>query len=345
MKQIIKKSLSPALHYLFRPFPKKGATILAYHQVIPHIIKEALSSPSEYITTNLFEKHLKWLKQRYVILPLRDLLEYHKQGITLHNTIAITFDDGWENTYTEAFPLLKKYQIPVTVFLTTDYIGSKNPIWFSSINRIIEECSLFPSTIRVLVEQMSSQHLPDDIKNEINKAFVSLNASRIITLLKTVDSRTAERVTDEWAQICKMFNTQFINTDDWLDWEQIYEMEKSGLVEFGPHGERHYFFTTINNETINKEIIKSWETLHSHLNKTVKCFCFPGGLYQVHHLELLRKTTIEFATTFSGGKVTKNTSCFQLPRNGVNWKSCSNEYDLYNLVECVPGFYRTYPVR
>jgi peptidoglycan/xylan/chitin deacetylase (PgdA/CDA1 family) len=58
-------------------------------------------------------------------MALRDLLETARRGETIpHQTFVVTFDDGYENVYLEAWPILKSLQIPATIFLATSYLDS-----------------------------------------------------------------------------------------------------------------------------------------------------------------------------------------------------------------------------
>ncbi len=56
-------------------------------------------------------------------------------GVTTRGAVSITFDDGWKNNYTNAFSVIKKYNIPVYIFLVSDFINSK---YFLSWDQIFE---------------------------------------------------------------------------------------------------------------------------------------------------------------------------------------------------------------
>lgn len=345
MVQIIKTLMAPILNQYYNIFPKKGATILAYHQVVPRINKEGLLSPSEYISSELFEKHLLWLKKRYKIVPLSDLLYRYKMGFNIDGLLSITIDDGWENTYTEAFPLLKKHQVPATVFLTTDFIDTQQPIWFSALNRIIDECRNNQLVMAALIADKQMDALPPVAVERLKRHIINFDTINLISELKMINSCVVEKLIDGWSNICKHHENTFNDVDTWLSWDEITEMQSTGLIEFGPHGGRHYFFTTISDESIFKEITSSWNKIDEKIENKIKCFCYPGGLYSTKNFICLENANMESAITFSGGKLTRGIHRYQIPRNGVNWKSCCNAYKLYNLVECVPGYYKKYPVR
>jgi len=75
------------------------------------------------IKTKLFEKSLIFFKKNFKIISLEDiLLEISKKKSPENIEIAVTFDDGYLNNYKEAFPILKKLEIPATFFINVDFI-------------------------------------------------------------------------------------------------------------------------------------------------------------------------------------------------------------------------------
>jgi peptidoglycan/xylan/chitin deacetylase (PgdA/CDA1 family) len=88
--------------------------IFLYHRFGPKV------ADSMTITTNVFESQLKYLKEnKYTVIRLRQLVDYYlgkKQSLP-PRAIVITVDDGHKSVYTDLFPLLKQYQVPVTLFI------------------------------------------------------------------------------------------------------------------------------------------------------------------------------------------------------------------------------------
>lgn len=88
--------------------------ILTYHNFNPTV------PGSMSITPEKFETQLKWLKENgYTVIPLKDLVSYlqGKNTSLPAKSVVITADDGWESVYTYMLPLVRKYQIPVTLFI------------------------------------------------------------------------------------------------------------------------------------------------------------------------------------------------------------------------------------
>lgn len=102
--------------------------ILMYHSINPTPnpwIKSLIVSPDN------FERQMRFLKeQRYNVLPLAELARLIKEKQKLPpKAIAITFDDGYKDNYTYAFPVLKKYNFPATIFIIINEVGRPSLPW------------------------------------------------------------------------------------------------------------------------------------------------------------------------------------------------------------------------
>ncbi|RLF03702.1 MAG: hypothetical protein DRJ64_08015 [Thermoprotei archaeon] len=84
--------------------------------------------PSTNITIEQFEKHLEYIeKNNFNIWPLSKIIHYIKDGKKLPSkTVALTIDDAYISTYTEAYPRLKKKNFPFTVFISTNAVESSS---------------------------------------------------------------------------------------------------------------------------------------------------------------------------------------------------------------------------
>jgi len=101
---------------------KNGIRVLVYHSITDNLIEkewEENTTPKD-----LFDKQLKYLKNNgYVAVSLEKVFAYIKNNVIIpDNTVAITFDDGFRNNYTNALPILEKYKFPATIFITVDFL-------------------------------------------------------------------------------------------------------------------------------------------------------------------------------------------------------------------------------
>jgi peptidoglycan/xylan/chitin deacetylase (PgdA/CDA1 family) len=102
------------------------ATILTYHGVIQN--NELFSVP-QHMSLDLFNRHIEYLSNNFNCISLAELLAGMEQGKVKSKSVVITFDDGFHNNYANAFPILKQYEVPATIFTATGFIDGQSLIW------------------------------------------------------------------------------------------------------------------------------------------------------------------------------------------------------------------------
>lgn len=101
-----------------------------YHRITDHT--KGLKRPTWNVTPKRFRAQIGGLvRMGYVPQPLSKILDWNREGRPIPtNWFVITFDDVYENVYTEAWPFLKEMQIPIALFLATAYLDSTKPFPF-----------------------------------------------------------------------------------------------------------------------------------------------------------------------------------------------------------------------
>jgi len=108
--------------YLRRRYVKNSRVIvLMYHR-----IGNNNNTPDISVTTKNFDYQMAYLKRNFNIVSLDELVEKFKYNSCVEkDTIAITFDDGFRDNYINAYPILRKYNIPATIFVVTGSVGKQ----------------------------------------------------------------------------------------------------------------------------------------------------------------------------------------------------------------------------
>jgi peptidoglycan/xylan/chitin deacetylase (PgdA/CDA1 family) len=103
------------------------AVVLMYHNIgIPP--KEG-KLRSLYVTPRMFRFQMWYLKTAgFRVVSLNDILSFTKGETSDERLVALTFDDGYQDFYDNAYPVLKMYGFPSTVFLVSDFVGKEN-LW------------------------------------------------------------------------------------------------------------------------------------------------------------------------------------------------------------------------
>lgn len=105
-------------------------TILSYHEIADK--SETLDS-TYAVTPSNFDQQIRWLMENgYHFIGIDDILKYRKSGKTLPNkAVLITFDDGYQSVYANAYPVLKKYRIPAVIALVGSWLQAKENVDFN----------------------------------------------------------------------------------------------------------------------------------------------------------------------------------------------------------------------
>jgi len=224
---------------------------------------------NDEVAVKIFEFHIDYLMKNYNILSLRDALdEINKEPIQSKSPIcSISFDDGLRSVYEKAFPILKKRNIPATVFLNTAVIGNTNMTWLHLINYLLTEFGI--KKVSSLFNRFKQDHLRaapvnETLIQEWYKQYYEINYEN--KLLYNV----LEHLNLSLSEIAKEQKV-------YLNWEEIDEMENYNIT-FSSHTQNHTPLARFANEYhIENEICGAYDTL-CHCGKNLEFVSFPFGM-------------------------------------------------------------------
>jgi peptidoglycan/xylan/chitin deacetylase (PgdA/CDA1 family) len=98
---------------------RKTAVVVAFHRV-----QEADPTDSLTVGAAAFERHCRFFKRHFNVVPLRDLVHRLATGLSVARRLAITFDDGYRDNFEVARPVLEKLSLPATFFIVSDWMGT-----------------------------------------------------------------------------------------------------------------------------------------------------------------------------------------------------------------------------
>ncbi len=281
-------------------------TILTYHRILEH--NSEYIEPGMYVSRDMFDMQMQTLRNQYSVIKLSTLA----RALGGHDILPqpnkpyciITFDDGWRDNYENAFPVLKKYSIPATIFLTTDYIGSNKWFW--------------PDEIKYLI-----MHNQGKLIAQVTGISFSKNLEKfsdiVIKELKERYYTEIEKVMEKVKQQCII--SIDTNSRRMVNESEIKEMSEYG-IEFGSHSHTHRILDKLSRKEINFELTKSKEILENKGINFVPIFCYPNGNYNQDIINCVKESGYNAAVTTKRGHIDlrniKQLDLFTLPRIGIH---------------------------
>ena len=289
-------------------------TILAYHRVMPTDALDNYPFDQELIsaTPAQFESQMRYLRECLYPISLNDVIAHIESGTQLpQNSVAVTFDDGFADTYRYAFPILRRYQIPATVFVSTGYVETGEPFWFELASYLIYRVAPY------------SLELPDGTLLPTGDSWATRTASlrRLQSTLKDLPNSARLKAINIWAT---RYSTELAHGASLhsrpISWAQVIEMAECG-IHFGSHTVSHPNLTRVTDEELTYELIDSKTTLESKLQKPITTIAYPIGTPSAFNEKVLsaaRESDFKLGLTYvSGANNLPITNPLSLRRHGI----------------------------
>lgn len=286
---------------------ESSGRILGYHRVNDECDPFLPATP-----VNAFERQIQFVARYYRVVSLAELLKRLDECEPVGHTVAITFDDGYRDNYEYAFPILRHYGLPATIFLTTGSIDDCQPLWFESLAAALKE----------------TDHEFADLEIDLPRRFwlrtreERLNANeRIYALLRGLPDAARRSA---YQEVLRELVTGhcLIPNHTMLSWDQIREMRQNG-ISFGGHTVTHPFLSKMSPDDAAWEVTESKRRIESELQCPVEHFAYPSGRQQdfaAWNKELLRSAGYSAAVTTIWGVNSRSSDRLEL-RRGQPWEA------------------------
>jgi peptidoglycan/xylan/chitin deacetylase (PgdA/CDA1 family) len=245
--------------------------ILVYHRIVDDRSRYLKKGAVVHHHVKDFKREVLYLKRSFQILSMDEVVDRIKSGMGFRRpSIAITFDDGYLDNYTLAYPVLKKHGVPATIYLTTSLVGTPDRIWTDQIGLAFLET---PKDHFSFSELFGDKTVP--IKTKEEKEEANSDVSELLKLRS--DGKRKELMQ-------KLFETLEVNESVgrncgermMLNWDEVQEMRKDG-VTMGSHSHTHPILSRMSIQKAKDEILKSKKVLEENVDIEVKHFSFPNG--------------------------------------------------------------------
>jgi L-malate glycosyltransferase len=285
-----------------------GGSVFVFHRVLPRI--EECYEPEMVTSTEAFADFLDWLSENYRVVSLDLLVSQRAKKIDRKKPVcAITFDDGWHDTFIHAFPLLKTNGFTATIFLPVRFIGTNRRFWEERLSFVANKIRP-PEFRRTLIEE-AAHHFPwfppahDWFSRD----------GQLKRFLMTRPSEEAEEFVCYLTEIAKL---EVVSCDRaFMSWDEVREMQEMGM-SFGSHTLNHALLTNTAPAKSIQEIRESRQELEERLGEKVGAFSYPGGATSAWTKEAMPKAGYECAVTTRPGLIHSTVDRWLIPRLTVS---------------------------
>jgi peptidoglycan/xylan/chitin deacetylase (PgdA/CDA1 family) len=290
--------------------------ILSFHR-IHRPQRDALVPPALSVAPENFRRIIETLIARgYAFLSMSAVVERLRQGESRprQKFVCVTFDDGFADNYSEAFPICREFGVPMTVYLVSSFVRREFPMWGFGLEAVIAGNDAID-----FAWEGSELRLPAATPRQKQQAYSAI-ASRFVSARPAVIGKAC-------AELGLRYGVDFMALSDRhaLALPMIAEMQASGLVEFGAHGVHHAHIGGLDDGAARWEIAQAKRDCEAVLGEEVRHFAFPyGDSYAAGAREALfcRELGFDSAVTTESNTIfpSDRDRPFSLPRLTYNGK-------------------------
>ena len=244
----------------------KELVVLMFHRISDEL--DPLWNP---MPIKKFELLMELLKNNTYVFPIEKINEI--RNYPTKPLVAISFDDGYRDFYFNAYPILKKYNLPAHHNICPGLIDGKSLPWTQYLNLYLSS------------KNIKFIELPDKSIFQING---EVNERNFLDLCKILSQINSDRL-NEWMKPI-VFEVSKKETDLLMSWDMIRNCSESG-IHIGSHSLTHQNLAQLTDEIeLNKEINGSRKRIQEEVEINPRIFAFPNGFYNKKSLDFVIKS-------------------------------------------------------
>jgi len=220
--------------------------ILCYHGVCPDSARSSASTPDCFVTASEFTAQMRHLAANALVLPLADAVSRLRDGTLPPRAVCVTFDDGFANNLHIAYPVLAKYRIPATIFLSSAYVesGEFHPF--------------------IMLKLLAIYRGDSDARSALQD-YKSAPLDTVLTRAKPWWDAARSCVTGTDHEVLRPLSVAELRSFD------------PELIEFGGHGHTHCILSHESDTRRRDEIHRCTDLIAGWTGRPVRLFAYPNG--------------------------------------------------------------------
>jgi peptidoglycan/xylan/chitin deacetylase (PgdA/CDA1 family) len=219
------------------------------------------------VAPHCFEAQLEALVARRVALPLAEFARRNSEGSLPANAVALTFDDGYADNLLLAKPMLERFAVPATVFVSTGFLG-KDVFWWDRYERIVSNAAELPPVLEI--------EIPGD-----KKTFTFTSANTRVEALAAVHSWLRDLTEDRMDVALEGLANALGSGGDGVRFRPMTHAELGRLpsecISVGAHTVSHPWLPNLSPRACTEEILDSVRVCEEVLGHAPTLFSYPYG--------------------------------------------------------------------
>ena len=269
--------------------------VLCYHRVVDDFEAAARTEMRSMLTSrDMFERHLDCIGRHFRFVSLDEIGERLASGVPFTERVAaVTFDDGYQDVYEHAYPVLKRKGIPAAVFVVTDLVG--RPFWqiHDKLYHLVAKAfATWDDPRRELSGLLSGLGLPGEHVSRI-PAVSRTPLLAVSSLLPVLSQTHVQRVMDG---LEASVGNGFHDIPKTLTWPMLAEMRRNGII-VGSHTRTHVRLPMESPEIIAGELEESKREIERQLGERIDHFAYPDGQFTSPVVAAVGRAGYRFAYT------------------------------------------------
>jgi peptidoglycan/xylan/chitin deacetylase (PgdA/CDA1 family) len=270
--------------------------VLMLHRVLPKEEHSSCYNPHLVLSPETLDSLLAFLKRSWRLVSVDEFLEA-SQASRAAGLVTLTFDDGWEDNYRCAAPVLRAHDVPACIYLATRLIGS---------DALLPEEHFFR-----LWRRAAKRSEEPRLRRIFGWPAMEFDAARArLNLLPIAEKSALLAKADEEFPPTKV-RRQF------MDWDQVRELSSQGFT-FGSHTVDHAILTSETEASVAQQLRDSQEVIRRELGVVPRHFAYPRGAHDDRSVRSVESAGFASAVTTVARGVGRDFDRFRIPRIAID---------------------------
>jgi len=285
-----------------------GRYVMAYHRVISASAAAADHvHDTMWIAPETLAAQIRWMRSVGDIVDVETLIaaDEHPSARAL---FALTFDDGWRDNYTEAFPILRDARVPATIFVVSDALEHGGLFWTEDVVTKTHHIARQGGGHRIL--DALKELWPANQPRTKESSPSALSESWVEALKRVPDGERRDRIAAYFRAIGAVEEPL---RGYLMTWDQAREMSNAGIT-FGSHTHTHQILEALDEPAIEHELVASRSAIANQLQRDVTLFCYPNARYRGTEGRVLAGCGYRYGFIIDSRQVRRPIDPFYIPR-------------------------------